>query len=127
MTLLVSSDSGQKFGATPNKMGQNRVTIIYDGQAGAGNNIAYLDARTLYRNGNNMGVMFTYEGAGSVVIAGTGRPITEQETKTQLAAFPWSPIATLNASDRDANDAPNLRQALQFTFTGAGRIHCSRA
>lgn len=127
MTLLVSSDSGQPFGVRPNKMGQNRVTITYDGQAGAGNNIAYLDARTLYRNGNNMGVMFTYEGTGSVVIAGTGLPFNEQLSKTQMGTLPWSPVATLNAGDRDANDAPNLRQTLQFAFTGAGRVHCTRA
>lgn len=126
MTITVRSDAAQRFGATPNKQGANTVIVSYDGAAGAGNNIVYVDARTFYRNGNNMGVTLTYEGAGSCVVAGSGRPITSSDTKTQLGAYPWSAVATLNAGDRDSVDGTNVRNSLQFTFTGSGRVFITR-
>lgn len=127
MTITVRSDSSQKFGQTPSKLAQNMIDVVYDGQAGAGNNIVHIDARTVYRNGNNMGAMFHYEGAGSVVIAGCGRPITANDNTAALRnAFPWVTIATLNTTDRDHSDAPNVRQSLQLTFTGVGRVTITR-
>ncbi len=125
--ITVRSDSSQAFGAAPSKQGQNAIIVTYDGAAGVGNNIAYIDARTVYRNGNNMGAMFQYEGAGSCVVTGSSRPITANDSTAAKAAFPWSAVATLNTTDRDASDAPNIRQSLQLTFTGAGRVIITRA
>jgi hypothetical protein len=93
--MLIRSDIAQRYGQTPNKLGQNRVVVSWDG---SDSNDAYVDARTLYCDGNNQGVMFSISGAGSTCnVHGSTEPMPSPLSMDELTSRNWFLIGALNA------------------------------
>lgn len=116
--MLFNSDIAGRYGANPRKLGQNRMVITWDGND---SNDAYLDARTLYREGNNQGIMLAVTGTGCIcAVNGSVDPISSPFDLTELAARNWFLIGTLNAGTT-AKVLPDLRlfSTLWLDFTAA--------
>jgi len=93
--MLINSDIAGRFGTNPRKLGQNRITVSWNG---ADSNDAYLDVRTIYREGNNQGILLAVTGTGCIcAVNGSVDPISSPLDLTELAARNWFLIGTLNA------------------------------
>lgn len=127
MTLCLRSEAPSPFGARVPRRMANRLFASWDG---AGSGVLYVDARTLYRNGNNMGVSFNLEGGATAVceVAGCSLEIDEEIAFATYATYPWTVITTLNNGARYFMDSPAVRLSLRFTFTVApARVVAARS
>lgn len=116
--MLMTSDIAGRYGMIPRKLGQNRITVTWDG---SDSNDAYLDVRTLYREGNNQGILLAVTGTGCTCnVNGSVDPISGPLNLTELAARNWFLIGALNAGTT-AKTLPDLRLFatlwLEFTAT----------
>lgn len=124
--MLMTSDIAGRYGMVPRKLGQNRIRVTWDGND---DSAAYLDARTLYRDGNNQGVCFFIEGTGCECdVSGHTTPMPVPFSATELAAREWFLIGTLTAGTNQIV-LPDLRlfSVIYLDFIGdAGTVSVVR-
>jgi hypothetical protein len=116
--MLFNSDIAGRYGANPRKLSQNRLVITWDGNDSAD---AYLDARTLYRDGNNQGVNFFLTGTGCTCeVSGSAIPMPSPYSEAELAARSWFLIGAMDAGANTLTLADlRLFSVIYLNFTGA--------
>lgn len=93
--LLIRSDIAQRYGQTPAKLAQNKIVVTWDG---SDSNDAYLDARTIYCDGKNQGIMLSISGTGATCnVHGSTEPMPSPFSLTELTSRNWFLIGALNA------------------------------
>lgn len=132
--FALTSSSMQRHGAQGFSQdalsGNMKMSVIYDGTSGQqglpttlAGNVAWMDAVSLFRMGNNMGPTFFNIGQVSCVIAGCQAPrnyahdITAARV-TELASV-WDDLATLAPGASWASGGA-IYSLLRFTFTNDG-------
>ncbi len=125
---IVRSDIGtQRFGYQPPRLSHNLMTVSYDG---VGFTTVHVDVRTLYKNGNNMGVNYAIEGAnGATTVQGSLKPLPAVYSIAEVSNWAWRNLVTLDPSNIDFyTDSPEMCATLQITFVegAAQTIYISR-
>jgi hypothetical protein len=124
--MLMTSDIAGRYGMNPRKLGQNRIQVTWDGNDSPA---AYLDVRTLYREGNNQGVGFHIEGAGcECEVSGHTTPMPSPFRAAELAAREWFLIGTLIAGTNQLTLSDlRLWSVIYLNFTdGPGTVSVVR-